>query len=86
MFVIEKHDLHHEFPESVEAIHQLKMNDHHFAKLFDEYHAVDRDIHRIESGVEVSGDEYLENKKKMRLKLKDQLYGMIQNYEKNAAS
>lgn len=82
---IEKHDLHHEFPESAEAIHHLKTNDHHFAKLFDEYHAVEHDIHRIESGAEASSDEYLENKKKERLMLKDQLYHMIQGYEKSAS-
>jgi len=34
----EKHDLIHELPEHRERIHDLKMNDHHFARLFDEYH------------------------------------------------
>ena len=77
-----KHDLHHEFPESAEAIHELKMNNHHFARLFEEYHDIDHDVHRIESGAEVSSDEYIENKKKLRLKLKDELYQMIQDYEK----
>jgi uncharacterized protein YdcH (DUF465 family) len=35
---IEKHDLHHEFPEYKEEIHRLKMNDAHFRRFFDEYH------------------------------------------------
>ena len=60
----EKHDLVHEFPEHRDAIHNLKMNNHHFARLFDEYHEVDHEVHRIESGVENTSDEYLEDRKK----------------------
>ena len=79
---IEKHDLHHEFPENAETIHYLKMHDHHFAHLFEQYHTIDHEIHRIETGAEVSGDEYIENKKKERLKLKDELYQMMLAHEK----
>jgi uncharacterized protein YdcH (DUF465 family) len=74
---IEKHDLIHEFPELKDRIHELKMNNHHFARLFDEYHAVDHEVHRIENGVENTADEYLESRKKARLHLKDQLYSML---------
>ena len=78
---LEKHDLVHELPESKEAIHHLKMNNQHFARLFDEYHEVDHEVHRIESGAENTSDEYLETKKKERLSLKDQLFVMIKEYE-----
>jgi len=74
---IEKHDLLHEFPEDRERIHELKMSNAHFARLFDEYHEVDHEIHRIETGTEVTTDEYLEERKKTRLHLKDQLYAVI---------
>ncbi|HEY9033443.1 MAG TPA: YdcH family protein [Pseudomonadales bacterium] len=74
---IEKHDLLHEFPEHRDTIHELKMNNRHFAKLFDEYHQVDHEVHRIEEGVENTSDSYLEQRKKERLLLKDQLYAMI---------
>ena len=37
---VDHHDLVHEFPEHKDAIHDKKMNDAHFAKLFDEYHGV----------------------------------------------
>ncbi len=74
---LEKHDLLHEFPEHKDTIHELKMNNRHFAKLFEEYHEVDHEVHRIEQGVENTSDEYLEGKKKLRLHLKDQLYAMI---------
>ena len=74
----EKHDLVHELPEHRDIIHQLKMNNNHFARLFDNYHKVNHEIHRIETGVENTSDDYLDNKKKQRLHLKDELYSMIQ--------
>jgi len=74
---LEKHDLHHEFPEYEKEIHELKMNDAHFSRLFKEYHEVDHEVHRIEQGVENTSDEYLETQKKNRLNLKDQLFVMI---------
>ncbi len=73
----EKHDLIHEFPEHRERIHDLKMADHHFARLFDEYHELEHQVRRIEEGVETTSDNYLEDLKKKRLKLKDLLYVML---------
>jgi hypothetical protein len=73
----EKHDLVHELPEHRDAIHKLKMTDQHFARLFDQYHEVDHEVHRIETGVENTSDEYLDERKKQRLHLKDELYRMI---------
>lgn len=83
---LEKHDLIHEMPNSKEAIHNLKTSNNHFAKLFDEYHEVEHAVHRIETGAEHTSDEYLENLKKQRLNLKDQLSAMIHEYEASAAS
>lgn len=74
---LEKHDLLHELPEFKKEIHELKMSDAHFARLFDEYHDVDHEVHRIESGAETPSDDYLEEKKKLRLHLKDQLFEML---------
>lgn len=83
---LEKHDLVNELPESRDAIHMLKTGSSHFARLFDEYHELDHEIHRIESGAETTSDEYLEDRKKQRLHLKDQLYSMIREYEASLAS
>ncbi len=83
---LEKHDLLHELPESKDAIHKLKTTDQHFAKLFETYHDVDHEVHRIEQGVETTSDEYLEEQKKKRLSLKDQLYSIIRDYEASMAS
>ena len=74
----EKHDLVHELPEHRDTIHNLKMTNNHFSKLFDEYHEVDHEVHRIETGIENTSDDYLDKRKKVRLHLKDELYRMIQ--------
>lgn len=74
---LEKHDLHHEFPEFKDEIRHLKMHDAHFARLFKEYHEFDHEVHRIETGAETTSDEHLEAQKKQRLLLKDQLFSML---------
>ena len=51
---MKKHDLLHEFPEHKEKIHDLKLNNAHFRKLFDDYDVVEHDIHRIETGAEAT--------------------------------
>jgi hypothetical protein len=73
----EHHDLHHEFPEYKDKIHQLKSTNHHFARLFDDYHNVDREVRRMEQSVETVSDETLELLKKQRLSLKDELLAML---------
>jgi len=83
---LEKHDLLHELPESKDTIHKLKTTDQHFAKLFETYHDTDHEVHRIAQGVETTSDEYLDEQKKKRLSLKDQLCGMIRDYEASMAS
>ena len=75
---IEKHDLLHELPEHRDAIHTLKMNNAHFARLFEEYHEVDHEVHRIEDNIETPSDEYTNERKAKRLALKDELLKMIQ--------
>lgn len=73
----EKHDLLHELPEHRDTIHHLKVTSTRFSRLFNEYHEVNGEVRRIEMEIEVSSDIYLEDKKKQRLKLKDQLFQMI---------
>jgi uncharacterized protein YdcH (DUF465 family) len=73
------HDLVSELPEYKEQIHNLKTSNAHFAKLFDEYHTVNREVMRLEAeGVPV-GDVAFENAKKHRLHLKDELYNMLKS-------
>lgn len=74
---LENHSLINEFPEMREKIHAMKTTDNHFARLFAEYDAAEHEVHRIESGAEATSDEYLETLKKKRLKLKDELFGLL---------
>lgn len=80
---MQKHDLHHEFPEWETEIFELKVNNNHFKKLFDEYHSINKDIH----GVEASGvftDEDLTHKRSTRLHLKDELLKIIQEHARGS--
>lgn len=71
------HELAEEFPEHVDRIRDLKSSDGHFARLFDEYHEVNRAVHRAETKVEPTGDMHLEEMRKSRMRLKDEIYGML---------
>jgi uncharacterized protein YdcH (DUF465 family) len=73
----EQHDLSHEFPEYRDRIHSLKLESAHFRKLADEYHELDRQVHRAETDVEPLSDEHVEELKKRRLLLKDELYALL---------
>ena len=77
-------DLHHplitEFPEHREAIHDLKIANARFRRLFDEYHRVDREVVRIEGEIEPASDSVTEGLKKRRLQLKDDLNHMLVAY------
>jgi uncharacterized protein len=71
------HELHEEFPHAVEKVHALKVSNHHFARIADQYHDVNREIHRIETNVTPASDETLEDLKKQRLHLKDEIAAML---------
>lgn len=74
---IEHHDLAHEFPELKERIHELKTQDAHFHKQFERYDTVTKDIERLEKEEIPVSDPTIEEKKKERLALKDELYKML---------
>jgi uncharacterized protein YdcH (DUF465 family) len=74
---IEHHDLHHEFPEYAERIHQLKTSDAHFAKLFGEYDRLDHEVRRIEEAGSLISDAEMEEMKLERVHLKDKLYAYL---------
>jgi uncharacterized protein YdcH (DUF465 family) len=74
----EHHSLAREFPEYKDKIHELKTSNPEFAKLFEKYEDIDKEIYRIEMQIENTSDEYLEGLKIRRVNLKDQLYVMLQ--------
>ncbi len=74
---VEHHDLIHEFPELKSRIHELKVSDPHFRRLFDEYHELTRDIEKMEDEVTPVSSRTEESAKLRRLHLKDELYRLL---------
>ena len=74
---VEHHDLIHEFPELKDRIHELKTHDHHFRKMFDEYHHLTKEIENIENEVTPASSRAEEEAKMRRVHLKDALYAML---------
>ncbi len=66
-------ELSEQFPDAVEKMHDLKTSDAHFAKLFDEYHELNRAIHRAETDVEPTDDFHMEDMRKQRLAMLDEI-------------
>ena len=73
----EHHDLHHDFPEFKDEIHLLKTGNNHFARLYDEYSKLNREVMVLEGKNTPVADETFEELKKQRVKLKDELYAML---------
>ncbi len=73
-----QHDLAHEFPEHKEKIHDLKVSDNHFRKLFDEYHDLNKRIHRSEQRIDLLSNEEEESLKVERVRIKDELFSMLE--------
>jgi len=71
------HELHEVFPEDHEILHQLKISDAHFQKLSDNYHTTNREIHRIEAEVDHASDLRVEELKKQRLGLIDEVAQIV---------
>ena len=71
------HELAEEFPDKVERIHELKISDQHFRKLFDEYHEINDAVHRAETDVEPTDDLHMTDMRKKRLALKDEIARML---------
>jgi len=67
------HELSEDFPEHADKIHDLKMNDTRFARLAEEYHAINREVHRVEAGIEAASHDRKEELHKTRVRLKDEI-------------
>ena len=72
----QNHDLQHEFPEFSELIDKLWETDENFAHLADDYTRLNREVIRIEKGVEPRDNHYCEDVKKNRLLHKDRIYAV----------
>lgn len=65
------------FKRDRDLITRLKRDDAHYARLADEYHEVNRQVHRIEAETEAASDERVEALKKQRLSLLDEITAIV---------
>lgn len=71
------HELADDFPQDVGKIHDLKVSNPHFAKLMEDYHEINRSVHRAETGVEPCDQTAETAMRKERMRLKDEIAGML---------
>ncbi len=76
------HELRDEFPAEAQFIEQLARRNRLFRQLAARYDEVNRSIYQIESEQEPTADDVLEKLKKRRLKLKDEIAGMLTKLER----
>lgn len=65
------------FPEYRDQITQLKTTDAHFVRIFDQHNALDQQIKRMEAHSEPSTPIQIEQLKKEKLRLKDEVYTVL---------
>jgi len=65
------HTLAEEFPDQMDAIHKLKVNDPKFADLLETYDKVNDEIHLAETNVKPVEQTYEVQLRKQRLQIKD---------------
>jgi uncharacterized protein YdcH (DUF465 family) len=71
------HELHEQFPELADRISELKQTDARFARLTEEYHDLNRQIHGAETLVTPVEELTEVEMRKKRAHLKDEIYRML---------
>jgi hypothetical protein len=74
---VEHHDLHHEFPDMNDAIDALKARNAHFAMLYHSYNRLTGKVEDLEEHDMPVADFTIEDMKKQRVRLKDELYHLL---------
>lgn len=75
----ESHDLAEDFPEFSDRIAELRRSDPHFARVYDDYREVNKEVVRAGLRRTVHSDLYTQALKRTRLAQKDQLYAMLRS-------
>lgn len=73
------------FPEFREQIADLRANDRHFSRLFEQHNALDHEIRNLEDRRTPSLHTQIENLKKEKLLIKERLYTMLKGCTNGAA-
>ena len=83
---VEHHDLDHEFPKLHDVMQELTVRNDRFRTMFSEYHRLTDEIERLEEADIPVGDFTIEDMKKKRVRLKDQIYHMAIGYQAGRTS
>jgi uncharacterized protein YdcH (DUF465 family) len=78
------HELEDEFSDEASLIARLRKTNYDFARLASRYEEVNRNIHRIESEEEPAADTVVEELKKQRLRLKDEIASFLTKIERQS--
>jgi uncharacterized protein YdcH (DUF465 family) len=65
-----------------DIISKLKVDNAHFAKIFEKHNELDEKVNAADKGESAVTDYDMEVMKKEKLKLKDEAYAMIMEYKK----
>lgn len=79
---ITKRDLVDDLPEHKATIEHLISSNGRFARLLDDYHQLDDEVHRMVNEHDNPGDDTVEKKKRELVHTKDALYAMVLDYER----
>ncbi len=71
------HELYEEFPAEAEKIHALKALNTHFARLAADYHEINREVYRAESGLAPVDSLAEAELRKKRAHLKDEIARLL---------
>ncbi len=80
---ITKRDLVDDLPEHKDTIDHLTRTNGHFARLLDDYHQLDEEVHSMVSAHNNPDDDVVETKKRELVHTKDELYAMVLDYERS---
>ena len=71
------------FPEYRDLISHLKNSDLHFKHLFDKHNDLDQKIKNLEANLAHATHKEIEQMKKEKLHLKDEMYAILQKHSQN---
>ena len=78
------HKLTDEFPDHRAQISHIRQVDGHFARICDDYAEINHKVHLAETNIEPTDDLRMTEMRKERMRLKDEIYGMLARHEPEA--
>ena len=72
------------FPEFREKIAQLRANDRHFSRIFDEHNRLDHEVKQLEDKHSPVYQDDIEALKKQKLALKEEIYAILRKESESA--